>query len=60
MGLIFETKRLRCAAAIAAVSALTLGLPTLAAAQETLTLGSAPVSETRKSRYSSSASSLPH
>ncbi len=34
MGLIFETKRLRGAAAIAAVSALMLGLPTLASAQE--------------------------
>ncbi len=41
MGLIFETKLLRSAAAIAAVSALALGLPTLATAAETLTLGSA-------------------
>ena len=41
MGLFFEKKSLRSAAAVAAVSALALGLPSLAAAQETLTLGSA-------------------
>jgi len=41
MGLFFEKKRLRGAAAVAAVSALALGLPSQTAAQETLTLGSA-------------------
>jgi branched-chain amino acid transport system substrate-binding protein len=41
MGLSFDKKGLRGAAAVAAVTALALGLPTLAAAQETLTLGSA-------------------
>jgi len=41
MGLSIDKKSLRSAAAIAAVTALALGLPTLATAQETLTLGSA-------------------
>ena len=41
MDLRFDKKGMRSAAAIVAVTALTLGLPTLASAQETLTLGSA-------------------
>jgi branched-chain amino acid transport system substrate-binding protein len=41
MGLLFEKKGLRSVAAIASLSALAIGLPTLTAAQETITLGSA-------------------
>ena len=41
MGLSFNKKSLRSVAAMAAVSALALGAPSLAGAQETLTLGSA-------------------
>jgi branched-chain amino acid transport system substrate-binding protein len=41
MGLLFEKKSLRSVAAIAAASALALGLPSIAAAQETIVLGSA-------------------
>jgi len=41
MGLPFDKKSLRSAAAIAAMSVLALGLPTLASAQETIILGSA-------------------